>query len=90
MQSVAMLKHVYYHGNLTLKVCNGADACTDIHPLRNVGHDHIIAQVIACVTCALSQPHNAQGKMLTFNLACDPSDSSKQQSNVGHNKRSLK
>jgi len=33
MQSVAMLKHVYYHGNLTLKVCNGADACTDIHPI---------------------------------------------------------
>ena len=51
-------------------------------------HDHItciIAQVIACVMCALSQPHYAQGKMLTFNLSCDLSDSSKQQSNVGQN-----
>ena len=107
MQSVAILWYVYCCKIATLRVCCKVDACTDIHPLRNVGHvmchtrthrhitcityahhDHItciIAQVIACVMCALSQPHYAQGKMLTFNLSCDLSDSSKQQSNVGQN-----
>ena len=58
---------------------------THIMCITYAHHDHIMCIMtclIARVMCALSQPHYAQGKLLTSNLACDLRVASKR-SNVG-------